>query len=1055
MPRLHLGSDRRTGLSSRAASQRRCSSSSSSHSPLPPDDKSKVGGTSAAAVATTETADCGLSHDDLSPEFDQFDYDDDSFDYGGDNKQGVTTKGPNDAGIDSEDGVGAARSSSPQLFATTQKSSLPSNKKKQRRRMMFYDSSDSSSSSSCDDGESFMSKNRPVTTKKKTPTKKNTNNSIGGIGRGGPETKLKPTVASLKITLSSLSSKTNSTKKKSVGNKKMPMGKPIKRPSKAKNVRNSEENIENQQRPNRAAYTTNTTITTTSASDKSKKKKAPAVGKKQSVSFSKNTKNNANDKGNDKGIGVKNKRKSKPTNNGSGPTNNSKRSRQVVGCLLDTDEEDFGENSEEGDEVIVVEKKTATNNHKTQTRNSTTQKKAGRVVDTINNSSNDDIVPLQGHRQYDPIQVLPLRGLAVDNRAIPTVTGDSMARHSFLGYIPQLLEGGLEKGVLSSFSASATVVSSLVHGTKCSQQQDDSKGARTVGKGRAGSLVQRAVVPRASYLFGSREQDSAPPIACRLTNYERSLWLSDFLAPINNGFEGHECIDDSGADTGFDYGLDSTMANNTSNNTSNEMNRRRPSGFAAGDSWSYFGDLIEAIEYKLSSFTNTNPKYARPITLFTTDANLFADVRSSAHVGGLEQFWKRIQQSSDASETSTAVVSTVTIVVVETTSVMQMMKTIKSSYDDDPVAISRRHGDVYGNTESLDSSSSFLPNRLHVIQCVNDIRRRIHDLNQSHQLESSPDVVTSPNVNLQLEFIEGNIVSFHSLLQTWVKESFTQTYASSQSCTSTSDSSGGGIVDGVQGRLSFDLPETLDGIMCRISLDLQYTILPHRIDSIATRGLVEDMRYMSKLSPSSVEVVQTISLSSVDSSLIYGVPMSARAGLENDISRYDEMKMLARHLWKYLSRSDMGLVLRAHFARSSDDDSKGEGSAPNSSLGHHSSLGEQLFLLICEEAVEKPQPKALLDHDSNPDTSEAMNIVPDRDSRHRGEAPCHGMLYRYATKSQILRFGNEEKRLEEDQAEGYNSKEVSDHYLDYIERSLDTLDKMGLNPLLVGEDING
>jgi len=215
------------------------------------------------------------------------------------------------------------------------------------------------------------------------------------------------------------------------------------------------------------------------------------------------------------------------------------------------------------------------------------------------------------------------------------------------------------------------------------------------------------------------------------------------------------------------------------------------------------------------------------------------------------------------------------------------------------------------------------------------------------------------------------------------------------------------------------------------------------------------MRCMSKLSPSDVEVVQTIPLSSVDSSLIYGVPMSARAGSENDISRYDEMKMLARHLWKYLSRSDMGLVLRAHFTRSSDDDSKGERSPPNSSLGHHSSSGEQLFLLICEEAVEKPQPQALLDHDSNPDTSEAMQIVPDIDHRHQGEAPCHGMLYRYATKSQILRFGNEEKRLEENQAEGDTSKEVSDHYLDYIERSLDTLVKTGLNPLLVGEGING
>ena len=38
--------------------------------------------------------------------------------------------------------------------------------------------------------------------------------------------------------------------------------------------------------------------------------------------------------------------------------------------------------------------------------------------------------------------------------------------------------------------------------------------------------------------------------------------------------------------------------------------------------------------------------------------------------------------------------------------------------------------------------------------------------------------------------------------------------------------------------------------------------------------------------------------------------MSARAGLEDDASRYDEMLMLARQLWKYLSTNDIGLVLR-------------------------------------------------------------------------------------------------------------------------------------------------
>lgn len=58
------------------------------------------------------------------------------------------------------------------------------------------------------------------------------------------------------------------------------------------------------------------------------------------------------------------------------------------------------------------------------------------------------------------------------------------------------------------------------------------------------------------------------------------------------------------------------------------------------------------------------------------------------------------------------------------------------------------------------------------------------------------------------------------------------------------------------------------------------------------------------------------------------------------------------------------------------------------------------------------------------------------------------MLYRYATKSQLLRFGNEDERFEADEED----TTVSDYYLDYIERSLDTVIKTGLNPLLMGQN---
>lgn len=352
-------------------------------------------------------------------------------------------------------------------------------------------------------------------------------------------------------------------------------------------------------------------------------------------------------------------------------------------------------------------------------------------------------------------------------------------------------------------------------------------------------------------------------------------------------------------------------------------------------------------------------------------------------------------------------VSTITIVIVETTSMMHMMKTIKTHHDSYDSA---SHLGDSGCT--LDATS--LPSRLHVMQCVTDIRRRINELDQSQYVQST-HLMTTP-INLYLEFIEGNSISFQSLSQAWINESFDQTYGSLWS----------GIVDGgasVRGRLSFDLPETLDGIMCSISLDLQYTVLPNCIHSPATKGLVEEMRLFSTLSSSSVEVVQTIPLSSVDSSLIFGVPMSARASFDTDICRYNEMKMLARQLWTYLSRNDVVLVLLVR-------------------LGSE----EQLFLLACEDVVQK-QPQAL-GHESKLDT-DSSQIIPDKSRG--GKSPSNGMLYRYATKSQLLRFGQEGKRSEADEED---ATEMSDYYLDYIERSLDTLVKTGLNPLLMGRTIN-
>ena len=373
----------------------------------------------------------------------------------------------------------------------------------------------------------------------------------------------------------------------------------------------------------------------------------------------------------------------------------------------------------------------------------------------------------------------------------------------------------------------------------------------------------------------------------------------------------------------------------------------------------------------------------------TIDASLFADTDPDAHLTGFNLFQKRVSKAAVRKT-----VTSITILIADATSDFHAMKSASE----------------YGSYQANDGiGGSALPNRLQTLQCINLIRRRIQDL---------PD----NSMKIKLEFVDGTSVDFQTLLQMWTRESLVQTYQVKSG------------IESIDGKLQFELPETIDGTMCSISLDLQYTVLPDRIDSHSTMELVKDTKMLSSLAPHAVEVVQTVPLACVDSSLIYGVPMYARPGLEHDLFQYNQMKILVRQLWKYLSRNDVALVLRVK--------RKFEGNEEDAKAGSKSR--DELFLLASQAAVKKQS------FDLNPDTSiqssSALDIVPDHNLK--GESPCQGILYRYATKKQILHFGNEEPDPEAEEEE--NTAEVAE-YADYIERSMDMLTSSGLNPFLVSD----
>ena len=131
------------------------------------------------------------------------------------------------------------------------------------------------------------------------------------------------------------------------------------------------------------------------------------------------------------------------------------------------------------------------------------------------------------------------------------------------------------------------------HGTK----RTKGDGAKSLGKGRAGDLVSTTVVPRASFLFeGDDGEGSATAAGSR---DGRVAWLAQFVAPVNSHLGGGDDgvdVDEGHAGTGFDYGTDDAdgaMLDGSLSVASGAAKYRGPTGFSAGESWSYFGDLGE------------------------------------------------------------------------------------------------------------------------------------------------------------------------------------------------------------------------------------------------------------------------------------------------------------------------------------------------------------------------------------------------------------------------------------------------------------------------------
>lgn len=277
---------------------------------------------------------------------------------------------------------------------------------------------------------------------------------------------------------------------------------------------------------------------------------------------------------------------------------------------------------------------------------------------------------------------------------------------------------------------------------------------------------------------------------------------------------------------------------------------------------------------------------------------------------------------------------------------------------------------------------------LAIAECINAINQHIRKkveaefrANRSYvQFDSSKHL---PTINISLSTVDNSSLGLKTLLRKWSRERV-----------------------GGPCRLTFDLPETMDSSHCSLALDAAYKSIPFRLDSQPARALRQDLEFLSQ---ATLNVEKLVSITSLDASLLYGVPLRVRPGLESDIQSHKEMILLVQSLFHQLSRRNCALFIT----------SQGPHCSHEEALFHSN---DQTFVLMAEEIPLLLRETA---------------------------APSTGLLFRVACANQLLAESGPG-----DFIASSRKNDSSNPFFDYVEQALDCLAYLdtttGYNPLYAG-----
>ena len=404
-------------------------------------------------------------------------------------------------------------------------------------------------------------------------------------------------------------------------------------------------------------------------------------------------------------------------------------------------------------------------------------------------------------------------------------------------------------------------------------------------------------------------------------------------------------------------------------------------------------DAIIAEDSMCSGFVSSSKlQKQRPplnITILSSEISLFCDTNVDSHKDSLLLFLKHITTYVDK-----GLLSSIQLVTATTRGTILMRQDGKASADMEINAVC---------LSGLDETDDILQDNYEqaVLKCSRMIEWTMEDWEGRCNTPWNVDAPERNGLHFNLSYstIENTPLGFKEFTHAFLRDTLV----------------------GHQIRLAcrlraIDLPPSIDGTQCSLSLEASYQIFPFASGSPLAQLLSKDMDLLSNMD---FKVVKLIPLLCIDASLLFGIPMVVRAGLESDYEQFHEMKVLVRSLFQCLQVREQALLLCGSLRGNARTSSKVVDRPAGDGLFQSPALNActQFFVLMSQDVP--------------------YSMLVD------GKASSTGLLFRMAHDDYLL---TEALKPSTDYGDSNDDQEMAKQHMEFIESSLSSLDISSFNP---------